>query len=463
MIVPNKETIRIVDDIDVVVPQSNSLMTPFVLKEQRDWFEDEIKFIRKFLKPGMKVIDIGANYGLYTLCSAKKIENEGQLWAFEPTGSVAECLRESLKENTFKNVNLIQAGLSNRNGEAKLAINPNAELNSLNTPINDNSEFETIELKTLDSSMVEYNWHDIDFIKLDAEGEEVRILEGGHKFLAENSPVIMYELKHGEQINLSLINKFEEYGYSSYYLIPGPMMLTPFNTDIEMDSFQLNLFAMKDDAAKKMQCLELLSFDTDIDHFNDSIEKDLWIEAIKNKNYSKGLIGKWLKYIDSNQNNAIINLYLDALDLFSFSMKNENSSEIRLKALLKSYQITKDLVDNNAFSFPISIMYCRILFEIGKRAKAVILLGEMIGLLTKGEGISLALPFYPPLKRYEDIDGKESLGNWLFSALLEPFELKKAFSSYFSGKQSLNNLNSLKKMAFCSDEIDRRIELLQSM
>lgn len=461
MIVPHKETIKIIDDIDVVVPQSNSLMTPFVLKEQRDWFEDEIKFVRKFLNPGMKVIDIGANYGLYTLSSAKKIGVEGMLWAFEPTGSVAECLRESINENKFQNIDLIQAGLSNRVGEAKLSINPNAELNSLNTPINENGNFETIELKTLDSSMVEYNWHNIDFVKLDAEGEEVRILEGGSKFLADNSPVIMYELKHGEQVNLSLINKFKEYGYNSYYLIPGPMMLIPFSIDTEMDSFQLNLFAMKDDTAKKLYNSGLLSFS--IENFNSPIEKRVWIKNIEKKSYSKGLINKWLKYLESNQDNSIIKIYEEILDLFTFAKGDEGSSEIRLKALFKSYSIINDLIEKNEFSLPVSIMYIRILFEIGKRTKAVTLLGELISLLSKGKGISLALPFYPPMERYEYIDGEESLGNWLFSALLEPFELKKAFSAYFSGKQSLSNLNSLKKMTFCSDEIDRRIELLQSM
>lgn len=460
MLVPQKETIRIVDDIDVVVPASNTLMTPFVLKEQRDWFEDEIKFIRKLLKPGMNVVDIGANYGLYTLSSAKKIGSDGKLWAFEPTGSVEECLNESIEINNFSNINLIQAGLSNRSGEARLSLNPNAELNSLNTPVNDGGNFETIELKTLDECLAEFEWNSIDFIKLDAEGEEVRILEGGKRCLDKLSPIIMYELKHGDKVNLSLINKFDEYGYKSYYLIPGPMMLMPFNVDLEMDSFQLNLFAMKDAAADKLNNEGFLTFNNK--SFEYVVEKGQWIEALRRREYSKGLIDKWLSYIEENENEPSVKSYVEALDLYTFSRSNGSSPENRLNALFKASKLIETLIaNNNTISF--SIMYTRILFEIGERAKAVRLLGNLINQLTKGEGLSLALPFYPPLERYENINAGKSLANWLFSSLLEPFELKKAFSSYFSGKHSLGNLISLKKLDFCSEEIDRRIELLQSI
>ena len=69
----NTENITIVDDIDVVVPKSSRSMTTFILREQHDWFEDEIKFLRYYIKPGMKIIDIGSSYGLYTLRACPKI------------------------------------------------------------------------------------------------------------------------------------------------------------------------------------------------------------------------------------------------------------------------------------------------------------------------------------------------------------------------------------------------------
>ena len=60
-------TAELVDGTKVVVPDSLDLITPYVLLEQGDWFEDEIKFLRGVVQPGATVVDIGANYGVYAL------------------------------------------------------------------------------------------------------------------------------------------------------------------------------------------------------------------------------------------------------------------------------------------------------------------------------------------------------------------------------------------------------------
>ena len=64
-------TLEIAGGVRVVVPDSLNLLTPYVLIEQQDWFEDEIGFVRRLLRPGQQAIDIGANYGVYTLTMAK--------------------------------------------------------------------------------------------------------------------------------------------------------------------------------------------------------------------------------------------------------------------------------------------------------------------------------------------------------------------------------------------------------
>ena len=285
MLVPQKETITIVDNIDVVVPASNNLMTPYVLKEQKDWFEDEIRFVRKFLRPGMHAIDIGANYGLYTLSIAKRIGERGKLWAFEPTSSVAECLNESLSANKLNNTTLIQAGVSNRSGEAKLSIGDNAELNSLLPTGDDSDPHETVKITTLDETSTDHQWQQIDFIKLDAEGEEARIIDGGKRVLEEQSPVILFELRHGDNLNLPLVEKLEAVGYRSFYLLPGPLILVPFDKNNQMDKYQLNLFAMKEDTIAQLSARGLLvdkTF-TDDPESDARTDKGLWKKIFKKR------------------------------------------------------------------------------------------------------------------------------------------------------------------------------------
>jgi hypothetical protein len=60
-------TLTLVDGVRIIVPDSLNIITTYVLREQKDWFEDEIKFLRQLLQPGDRVIDVGANYGVYTL------------------------------------------------------------------------------------------------------------------------------------------------------------------------------------------------------------------------------------------------------------------------------------------------------------------------------------------------------------------------------------------------------------
>jgi len=90
-----------VDGVRVVVPQSLNLITPYVLLEQEDWFEDEIKFVRRVLAAGDNAIDIGANYGVYALSMARAVGPSGRVWAFEPASRTAKLLAESIAANGF--------------------------------------------------------------------------------------------------------------------------------------------------------------------------------------------------------------------------------------------------------------------------------------------------------------------------------------------------------------------------
>ena len=68
----------------VCVPRSIASMTTYALLEQEDWFEDEIRFVRRLLGPGMNAIDIGANYGVYSLTIARSVGPSGRVWSPGP-------------------------------------------------------------------------------------------------------------------------------------------------------------------------------------------------------------------------------------------------------------------------------------------------------------------------------------------------------------------------------------------
>ena len=95
-------TLTMVDGVRVVVPDTLDQITPYVLREQEDWFEDEIRFLRRLLQPGEQIIDIGANHGVYTLSMAKAVGPSGRVWAFEPASSTSQLLAASIEANEFR-------------------------------------------------------------------------------------------------------------------------------------------------------------------------------------------------------------------------------------------------------------------------------------------------------------------------------------------------------------------------
>ncbi len=103
-----------------------------------------------------------------------------------------------------------------------MQINTNSEMNSLSNQYATGGVFEEVSVDTLD------------FIKLDAEGEETRILEGGETLLKQHSPLIMFEIKHGEHINHDLIQKLESMDFQCYRLVSSYYSGTQSLNNLEM-------------------------------------------------------------------------------------------------------------------------------------------------------------------------------------------------------------------------------------
>lgn len=326
-------TLDLVDGVRIVVPDSLNLITPYVLLEQQDWFEDEIKFVRRLLRPGQKVIDIGANYGVYTLSMAKAVGPTGRVWAFEPAASTAKLLAEGIAANGFGQVVLERSALSSACGTAQLSLNENSELNALvqGQPLTGASE--TVPLTTLDDSLKTHGWRDVDFLKIDAEGEESRILKGGERFFAELSPLVQYEIKDGVRVHLELVQAFEALGYASYRLIPGLDLIAPFEPHSTPDGFLLNLFCCKPDRAARLAAEGLLVDPAGHTPSPVAVRQDShsygWRQTLARLPYGAQLAGRWEQTM-AQGNSAAVD---EALCWYAASRDSSLASGERLAAL----------------------------------------------------------------------------------------------------------------------------------
>lgn len=448
--------ININGGIQVCVPPSIQLMTPYILVEQEDWFEDEIYYIRKFLQPGMNVIDIGANYGLYTLTASKLVGPAGKIWAFEPTSSTAAFLKKSISANHMTNIELVQAGLSDKKCTAKLALNPDSELNSITTQPNSGEEYETVDILSLDECEDLYGWDNIDFIKLDAEGQEHNIIMGGKHFLATRSPLIMFELKHGDKINIELLSDFSTLGYRLYHLIPDLNILVPIDLNKSFDPYQLNLFCCKEDRAKILEEKGLLI--TRFSLPNPISDDSLWQQELQHMPFFKLLMGSWTS---TGKDNAIAGWdhYKNALNYFIMAHDETKTPHSRYASLRQTLKELSSALENEKNICRL-LTYTRVLSELGQRQDSLNTAEIILGLSTSEQALALTEPFLSPSKRFDQINPSD-ISTWVIASLLEHWEKTRAFSSFYSGKSSLNNLEVMKQLGCQTPEMERRRQLIR--
>jgi len=444
-------SITIKDNINVVVPASPEYMTTFILLEQGDWFEDEIKFLRSYIKPGMKIIDIGSNYGLYTLALAKIISNSGYIWAFEPTEFTSKCLKKSILNNNLKNINLIQSGLSNRVGAAKFYVAINSELNSLSQIDEQNAQYEMVSLLTLDYCKEKYNWDHIDFIKLDAEGEEVNILEQGINTLSSLSPLVMFELKHGNNINVSLITQFNKIGYNCYRLVPGLNVLIPFDHTQPIDDFLLNLFCCKEDKEKLLESGGIIVKNTT----TAKVEKESFAyEYIKDLAFGESII-------ISNSISKNTDKYIEVLNLYIMSLSKSSSSSFRLSCLMESLKGAQKIFEQGEKNIVRLTTFSRIAFDAGECSFGVKILSYLINLYIDNTNFMVNELLLPASPRYDNIEPRGRINEWLLSSILEQYIEKHAYSTYFSEGETSYLFNKLTLWGYMNEDMQRRFQLVK--
>lgn len=446
-------TLKLPGDISIIVPNNLELITPYVLMEQLDWFEDEIKFVRDLLKPGQVTIDIGANYGVYALTMAKAVGIDGRVFAFEPATTTADYLKQSLDANSFKQAEVLQLAITSEPGTGRISTQQHAELNALL----DGSKLESSEEVRLDSLDHFFKGRtNVDFIKIDAEGHEQMILAGGRDFFGSNSPLVLYEVKEGSGFHLDLVKSFGDLGYDSYRLLPGLNVLVPFEPSSPSDDYLLNLFACKQDQAHKLRSQGKLVLPAEWPGEQIDLTSDMAWTCLEDYFQSLSCPQEWLKNWrqlprDSELNNAIA--------LYQISQNLGETSLRRVIALRQSFNLFKALVECSPTPSRLSSL-ARVAQAYGARSVAVAVLQSLIELLIMIAEVDVDEPFLLPSHRFDFIPPGDSPVNWLGAAALEEQERLESFSSFYSAEASRDRLEMIASLGFASEEMTRRLSLL---
>lgn len=203
-----------------LIPNYFKLSLEYFYRYFTGQLEPELYYLKNLVEKKRRAIDIGANIGLYTYAFSQIFDH---VESFEPQPSCNRIIRSYCKRN--KNITIYSSALSDSKGNLKLHIpiirgRINVTLAtgcaSITPPSCEHSILE-VPVQTLD----EYDFKDVDFIKIDVEGHEMKVLEGSKHTILKWHPILLVEIeqRHLADIPIDIVfNKIFSLGYDGFFL-----------------------------------------------------------------------------------------------------------------------------------------------------------------------------------------------------------------------------------------------------
>lgn len=248
---PNNRIARFTD-YEILVFDNNDYISKAVLAGN-DWAAETCKITEVFTKNIDKplVLDIGANLGTYAIKLGKSLQPKGgDVVAFEPQRVIFYHLCASVVLNRLDNVHPLNMALGDTGGIVDVptsfdGVNCNYGAVSLDQKINekrgwnvapDRSGFSKVPISRLDDV---YLPRKIDFIKMDVEGFEARVLDGALETLEGSGwPPMILEVWNDKKFMAAkeeLLNKIDRLGYQRLMLKNGECIAQHPNHNVQVN------------------------------------------------------------------------------------------------------------------------------------------------------------------------------------------------------------------------------------
>jgi FkbM family methyltransferase len=172
--------------------------------------QDTLKELDKYIDKDSVILDIGANIGTHSVYWGK-ITQANKIYAFEPVITTYRILEKNIEINNLINkVKPFNFGLGNKKTRAKIKTYDLDNIGGTSLEEDANGD---IEIHALDDIDEINNLTRIDFIKIDVEGFEKYVLEGGKRTLLKHNPIIFIESFSGKDTFDFTYEFIKELGY----------------------------------------------------------------------------------------------------------------------------------------------------------------------------------------------------------------------------------------------------------
>jgi FkbM family methyltransferase len=197
------------------------------LRQTNEQTEPDMQIVRELVRPGDIVVDIGANFGLYTRFLSDLVGPQGRVYSVEPVPLTFEILTANIRALRLGNVEPLHLAMSDACGTVRMEVPryPSGGENFYEARIvSENNSNKTLRGVEVESTTIDelfgQMFHPIDFIKCDVEGHELSCLRGATELLRRVKPAWLIEVSGNpddpESKASMLFSLLSERGYEGY-------------------------------------------------------------------------------------------------------------------------------------------------------------------------------------------------------------------------------------------------------
>jgi FkbM family methyltransferase len=176
-------------------------------------YEPEVCEVIQSRRPGETMLDIGANVGYFTLLMARYAGRQGKVIAFEPIPAVHALLSENLRLNNCTQVRAECMALADVEASGTMRSEPEPDSPvPFTARLADDGDCE-VTVGTVDGYVEAAGLKRLDFVKIDVEGAEDRVIRGMTRTLRTFSPDILVEIHRDDGTPSETLERLREMGY----------------------------------------------------------------------------------------------------------------------------------------------------------------------------------------------------------------------------------------------------------
>lgn len=147
------------------------------------------ELFKQAVKPGARVLDIGAQFGYYSLLAGKAAGEKGAVYAFEPAPANFELLARNIQMNGYTDfIRPVPKAVGDKPGTATLFLYEGTDSHTMHPDPEASIKETAVECITIDDFL---GGRPVDVIKIDIEGHEPYALEGMKRTITKSDPLTL--------------------------------------------------------------------------------------------------------------------------------------------------------------------------------------------------------------------------------------------------------------------------------